>query len=751
MTKLLWISLLALLGTADSDPAPFGFRGIELYKVSPQAQNLVTADFNGDGLLDFALASNERSRLEIFLQKKKPGPDPKKAGATPSKTTGGYDDVNEIHDDARFRKVLIPLESTVYAMVAADVDGDHAPELVLRATPSRLSIWKHEGNDRWSLARKIKIKEGTGPAESLLAADVNGDKRMDVVLLEKEAVSLFLQDGSGRLKPAEHYPTSLRDATGLHFLRPTEGPPLLVLYRHGQEFGLALRPVLEGALGPEWRFRSGKFNTPYFPPGEPRPALVAVMRVSDRLHKKVVCARENPDLVFETPFSLYPVAAERGVKERGVTAGDLDGDGRADVLVSRPSASTLEVYLQARDGTFRAPRVSSTFAGTTTAEIADHDGGGGAEVLVVSPEEQVVGLAEWKDGRLAFPHPLPGIEGKPHAATSAVLIGTIRRDLAVVTEQKRKYTLIVLREFGGEPIRVPLDFLDERPTRLLAVDIDADGDQDLAVITNRNAFGLVLNKGGGKFTALGSEKFGGKWLLNDVEAGSYSRTTLPSGREAILVAKKTLGRAVGLDAERKLVILEQINAGEDTKLTGIARAGDTVTVVDEKSSSLLVLRQTDGVWKRVQEIELPSNIIRSIEAVQLNKDGEPDLLLAEKSGFLVVRRGSRETRLESAWSYESDVKDAKLRLVTGGDLNGDGQPDLAVTDAAKRALELLVPPDRPDGSVHRGLRFEIFEENREYRRRSSHVREMVVADLTGDGKDDLLFLLHDRVVLYPQE
>jgi hypothetical protein len=30
-------------------------------------------------------------------------------------------------------------------------------------------------------------------------------------------------------------------------------------------------------------------------------------------------------------------------------------------------------------------------------------------------------------------------------------------------------------------------------------------------------------------------------------------------------------------------------------------------------------------------------------------------------------------------------------------------------------------------------------------------REAVVADVTGDGKNDLIVLVHDRVLVYPQE
>jgi hypothetical protein len=50
-------------------------------------------------------------------------------------------------------------------------------------------------------------------------------------------------------------------------------------------------------------------------------------------------------------------------------------------------------------------------------------------------------------------------------------------------------------------------------------------------------------------------------------------------------------------------------------------------------------------------------------------------------------------------------------------------------------------------------RWQVFEE-RTFRNRRSDLpepREAVVADLTGDGKNDLAVLVHDRILVYPQE
>ena len=52
-----------------------------------------------------------------------------------------------------------------------------------------------------------------------------------------------------------------------------------------------------------------------------------------------------------------------------------------------------------------------------------------------------------------------------------------------------------------------------------------------------------------------------------------------------------------------------------------------------------------------------------------------------------------------------------------------------------------------------GNRWPVFEE-RTFRQRRNEVpepREAAIADVTGDGKNDLILIVHDRVLVYPQE
>jgi hypothetical protein len=101
--------------------------------------------------------------------------------------------------------------------------------------------------------------------------------------------------------------------------------------------------------------------------------------------------------------------------------------------------------------------------------------------------------------------------------------------------------------------------------------------------------------------------------------------------------------------------------------------------------------------------------------------------------------------------YETPIKDGHLGDVTSGDLNNDGRKDLVFLETAKNYLDLVLFDEHH--KLVPANRWQVFEE-RTFRNRRSDMpepREAVVADVTGDGKNDLIVLVHDRILVYPQE
>ena len=99
----------------------------------------------------------------------------------------------------------------------------------------------------------------------------------------------------------------------------------------------------------------------------------------------------------------------------------------------------------------------------------------------------------------------------------------------------------------------------------------------------------------------------------------------------------------------------------------------------------------------------------------------------------------------------TDQEDARYAQVVVADLNGDGKNELLLREVKDHQIEVLYRS--PDGEWKSGMRFEVFE-GRSFQMRaveSGEPREIVAAELTGDGLIDMAIIVHDRVIVYPQQ
>ena len=89
-----------------------------------------------------------------------------------------------------------------------------------------------------------------------------------------------------------------------------------------------------------------------------------------------------------------------------MAAGDIDGDGLVDVVVTDPSAAQLLVFRQHKRQGLDSGTTYPALVGSTQVRIAQV-GKGPASVIVLSPREKTMGVAKFEDGRLTFPTSMP--------------------------------------------------------------------------------------------------------------------------------------------------------------------------------------------------------------------------------------------------------------------------------------------------------------------------------------------------------
>ena len=101
-------------------------------------------------------------------------------------------------------------------------------------------------------------------------------------------------------------------------------------------------------------------------------------------------------------------------------------------------------------------------------------------------------------------------------------------------------------------------------------------------------------------------------------------------------------------------------------------------------------------------------------------------------------------------TYETQLTDGFLGSCIGADFDGDNVSELIFLETAKNNVEIVSLKGEQGAELI--YRWPVFE-SRTFRNRRNELpepREALVADLTGDGLLDLVLLVHDRILLYPQ-
>ena len=112
-------------------------------------------------------------------------------------------------------------------------------------------------------------------------------------------------------------------------------------------------------------------------------------------------------------------------------------------------------------------------------------------------------------------------------------------------------------------------------------------------------------------------------------------------------------------------------------------------------------------------------------------------------------------KLEQQFSYETTIKEGKYANLACGDINTDGRMDFVMVEYKRNHLEILTLNNnmKPIPATS----FKVFEQKsyREDERRGGQSlvepSELTIADVTGDGKNDIITITHDRIIIYPQD
>lgn len=734
----------------------YGFQPVELFKLNRRVNNLLSGDMNHDGLNDIVLANNRESRIDVLQQRSKEETAESKEDL----------DINDIPNAARFKQVKIPVDYEILSMTLGDFNQDGRTDLAYLSMPDRLVVRYQSKNATWTEKKKWRLPDLEELPWTITAGDLNQDEKTDLVVLGKNALYILRQEADKGLgKPQEILNTSEKlsiaqiadiNADGLNDICYLAG-------RQDKRFMAARLQQKSGELGPELQFELEQPRAATITnfDGQPGHELLVIDSKNGRL--KVLKLKENKTEASsqENRLTQYGFGLSGGGRGRELAIGDVDGDGKTDVIATEPEAAQLMLFRQNESNQLGLGVSYPGLMSVSQLRTIDLNGDQQDEILVLSTKEKTLGICYYDNGRITFPIALP-LEQEPLLVEVTDLNEDGSDDILYLSKSKsntyKLYSLKVSRngkEIKAEsPEEIQTLSLKFTPKALVPCDVDQDGRRDLLILGSKDKVPAILKR----------TKEGELTLLTNYPgigpvASKAGDLFIPKSLYPLYNSQSKFARSLSLKETSRWQVLEQFNANETrAKITGVAaldldgQNGDEVVLVDSGVDKLRIMNKQEGkIFKTWKEIDLNGFQSESTSVADLNSDGRDDLILLGRSSFAVYYSGHQYPELEEIASFESELKKTFFADVIAGDLNADGRLDLAIMGTRSHYIEIL--DYTPEKGLRSTLNFKVFEEKgfRSEEGRGAEPREGIISDVTGDGLDDLILLAHDRVLIYPQD
>jgi VCBS repeat protein len=554
--------------------------------------------------------------------------------------------------------------------VTADINADGKPDLISNDGTVLLSNADgslHTGTPWCSSAQPYC---GISP---IVVTDLNGDGKPDIVTVSPGFVWVLLGNGDGTFQAATSTATGttatqffVTDVNGdgkLDVLVPASGGGLLSLLGNGN--GTFAAPTTALAMLPAGILAVGDFN------GDGKVDLLV-----SPVATQVGVILGNGDGTFQTSV-VYSITGFAQADTPAVVVGDLNGDGKADVVLSFNAIGTnlfssTEVLLGNGDGTFTYRQVASIGGSPLLADL----NGDGKLDLLLNAGGYFYSLLGNGDGTFGVPNSYFTGEGGAGAAFNvADFNGDGKLDVAAAsslfigngdgTFQGNSASLTV----GGRPI--PGDF-------------NGDGKLDVAALADNNTVEILLGHGDGTFAP-------GR-LTAAIQPGSSHTADLAvadvngDGKLDLLVITTDLN-----NQQWTLNVL--LGNGDGTFAAPIVGAQGAITyaalavsdfnndhkvdvaVYDTSGGVNIFLGQGDGTFTASTTVFGGSNPgSNPIAAADFNSDGKVDIVTASQSGVGILL-GNGDGRFQPL-----KVVGQGIYISAVADLNGDGAPDLVMFD-----------------------------------------------------------------------
>jgi alpha-D-ribose 1-methylphosphonate 5-triphosphate synthase subunit PhnH len=628
---------------------------------------IIAADFNGDGRLDLAVAQGgccTANSIDVFLG------------------NGDGTFANPVSYAIGLEPPSLPVGVAPF-LAAGNLLGNGKLDLVMTGSSSNGNINALLTGNGDGTFNPVPINFSPG-GNALAVGDMNNDGITDVVVVNPMgSVNVLLSQGGGVFKDAGNYSVGEMEPSGVAVgdfnndgvldvatlsIGSVTGIVTIFLGTGGGTLGAAVN-YLAGGGG---MIATADMN------GDGKLDLV----VSDCGDASCILLG-NGDGTFQYPLSFlsgyYPLVASFAA------VGDFNGDQQPDIATVA-STPYLNLLFNQGDAQMQAPRHLITFGYSSNLATADFNKDGNTDIATATtsnnpPYGSVNVFLGTGNGQfsppIAYPIPALGL-----SIVAGDFNGDSNIDLVAVDYSGN---IDFLAGNGDGTFKTATQVFNGAAffyNALAVGDLNGDGKLDLVTLGyNLNSYPdvsaiVLLGNGDGTFQP----------------AAYYPIGTLYSGSDGAIVI-------TDLNNDRKLDIA--VANGGDNTVTALINLGDGTFVA---LSPIIVGTSPEG-----------------LVAVDLNQDGNQDLVTANRDGTISVLLGRGTGTFLTPVSYNVGLS---LSSIATADFNQDGIPDLAVGAGSNDTVAIL--PGKGDGTFLTAVSFP-----------AGYPSALSVADLNGDGAPDI--------------